>query len=306
MRTGTNRLVKHANLKGWLFCIQAVIAVAITIGYPFVYSFVLSLTDVKLSLSNLNFIGFENYAWVFRPESRFFKALWVSVSFSVVSTLVQTVLGFLVAVMLYFMTGKLQSFYKVTLYLPVILPGALVSAMWILMYRGDEFGVFNMILGLTDPPHQWMGEYWGSFFAIVATNTWRYLGTTMIIYLVNMNSVSRDVVESAQLDGASRARIMMRIIFPLTWSATTTNILLSLIGGMKSFDLFFLFQQNGNLSTELTPVSVLIYRIGLGNRDVFNINLSRSVTLSIVLAIFLSVFTGVVNLGLGRKKEEDL
>ena len=73
------------------------------------------------------------------------------------------------------------------------------------------------------------------------------------------------------------------------------NIILSMIGGIKSFDLFYLFQTNGNLSTDLTPVSLLIYRLGLGNKDITNISLSKSVTMSIVLAIIMAILTLVVN-----------
>jgi ABC-type sugar transport system permease subunit len=295
------RLFKNRNIKGWLFCSQTVIAIIVTIIYPLVFSFILSLTDLRLNLNNFKFIGLDNYLWVFTKQSGFFKALGVSVSFSVVSTLLQTFIGFLIAVMLYFMKGKLQNFYKVMLYLPVILPGALISAMWIIMYSGDEYGVLNILFSMTDPPFQWMGDIYISFISIIITNTWRYLGITMVIYFVNMNAVSKDIIESANLDGANKFMIMAKIIFPLTWSATTVNILLSMIGGIKSFDLFYLFQQNANLSIELTPVSVLIFRAGLGNSDVSNIRLARSVTMSIVLMLILTAITLFVNKAMSKR-----
>ena len=299
-------LIKHRNLKGWLICGQTLIAILLTVIYPFIYSLILSFTDAKLRIDNAEFIGFKNYLWVFSEHSGFFKALAISVSFSLISTIIQTVLGFLVAVLLYFLTEKLQGLFKTIIYLPVILPAAVISAMWLLIFAGDEYGLLNMVLGWTDPPFQWMGESNVLAFAcIIFVNTWRYLGITMVIYFINMNAVSKDIIESASLEGANKFQIMIKIIFPLTWNATIINVLQSMIGGIKTFDLFYLFQTNGSLSTELTPVSVLIYRAGLGNSSVFDISLSRSVTMSITLTIIIATLTVIVN-KLFNKKENTI
>ncbi|MDR2201201.1 MAG: sugar ABC transporter permease [Clostridiales bacterium] len=303
-KTQNTLLIRYRNLKGWVLSSQVVVAVLLTMVYPIVFSLILSFTDLKLSLGNIKFIGWSNYIWIFGRDSGFFQALLVSMGFSAVSTLLQTVLGFLIAVMLYFMSGKLQSFFKTAIYLPVVLPSAVVSAMWIMMYAGDEFGLLNIIFGLTNPPFQWLGTVSRSFIAVVTANTWRYLGITMVIYFVNMNAVSKDVIDGAKVDGANKFVIMMRIIFPLTWSATTMNIIMSMIGGIKSFDLFYLFQTNANLTYELTPVSVLIFRAGLGNAQVANIRLALSVTMSLTLAFILMIITLATNKLMSKKGDE--
>lgn len=289
-------VIKHRNLKGYAFSTQMIIAAGITIIFPLIVSILLSFTNIKLNINNFEFVGFKNYLWVFNEEaSGFFKAVGISVGFSLITTLVQTVLGFLLAVMLYFLSGKLQGIYKTIIYLPVVLPSAVVSAMWLMLYSGDEYGILNVLFGLTNPPFQWLNDNTIGFICLIITNTWRFVGTTTIIYLVSMTNVSKEVIESAEMDGCSKFKLMTKIILPLTWGATTMNIILSMIGGIKSFDLFYLFQTNGNLSTDLTPVSLLIYRLGLGNKDITNISLSKSVTMSIVLAIIMAILTLVVN-----------
>lgn len=296
-------LIKHRNLKGWLICSQTVLAILVTVVYPLIMSLVMSFTDIKLNIDNFHFNGLKNYLWVFQT-SGFFKALGISALFSAVSTLLQTALGFLVAVMLYFLTRPLQNIFKTVIYLPVVLPGAVVSAMWLIVYAGDEYGLLNILFGMTNPPYQWMSaSNVVAFICLVVTNTWRYLGITMVVYFVNMNAVSKDIIESAGLDGANKFQIMMKIIFPLTWNATVINLLMSMIGGVKSFDLFYLFQTNGTLPQALTPVSVLIYRVGLGNTYVANISLSRSVTMSILLSLILGVATVFINKALDKKGE---
>lgn len=298
-------IIKNKNLKGYAFSIQMLIAVVITIVFPLLVSLIISFTDLRINLNNFKFVGFENYLWVFSEKnSGFFKATGVSVSFSIVSTIIQTLLGFLLAIMLYFLSPRLQGIYKTLIYLPVILPSAVVSAMWIMMYSGDEHGILNIIFNLKNPPFQWMGNNFIAFFCLIVTNTWRFVGITTVIYLVNMSSVSKEVIESAKLDGANRFQLITHILLPLTWSATQMNIILSIIGGVKSFDLFYLFQTGGNLSTDLTPVALLIYKIGLGNGDIRNISLAKSVTMSIVLALILAILTIVVNKIFTRKESD--
>lgn len=296
-------LIKHKNLNGVAFSIQSIVAIILTIVFPLVFSFILSLTDIKFSLNgNINFVGFDNYSWVFREESsHFFKATGISVLFSFVSTLVQTILGFLLGMMLYFLTPKLQAFFKTLIYIPVILPSAVISAMWVMIYSGDQYGILNIILGLSDTPVQRLSNPLSGFICLIVTNTWRYVGMTTVIYLVGLSSVDKEVIESAKTEGATNWQIMWKLLLPLTWSSTVLNVLLSLIGGVKSFDLFYLFQTSGNLSSELTPIALLIYQIGLGNKDVRNINLGRSLAMSISLAFILACLTILVKKIVSRK-----
>lgn len=296
-------IIKHKNLKGYLFSSQMIIAATITIIFPIVLSIIISFTDLKINTNNVGFVGLDNYKWVFNEQaSGFWQAVGVSLAFSVVSTLVQTALGFLLAVMLYFLSKRLSGIFRTLIYLPVVLPSAVVSAMWIMMYSGDENGILNIIFGLQDPPFQWMGNDIVAFICLIVTNTWRYVGMTTVIYLVNMSNISNDVVEAAKIDGANKGHLITKIFMPLLRSATVLNIILSIIGGIKSFDLFYLFQTNGNLSSNLTPVALLIYKIGLGSKDISNISLSKSVTMSIILAVVLGVVTVIVNKTLNKKE----
>lgn len=296
-------LIRQKNLKGLAFSTQMIIAATVTIIFPLVFSVILSFTDLKMNLNGELHATIDNYKWVFHEDaSGFWRATSVSLAFSLVSTAVQTVLGFLLAVMLYFLSRRLQGIFRTLIYLPVILPSAVVSAMWIMMFSGDENGILNILFGLQDPPFQWMGKDILAFLCLVVTNTWHFVGITTVIYLVNMSNVSPDIIEAARLDGANKFQLMTRVILPLTRSATTLNIIMSIIGGVKSFDLFYLFQTNGNLSTNLTPVALLIYRIGIGSTDIKNISLSKSVTMAIILAVILGGVTLLVNY-LAKRKE---
>ncbi len=298
-------LVKHKTLKGLGFSAQMIVAALLTIVFPLAASLILSLTNIRLSMDGIEFIGLANYEWVFKESSsHFWQATGISLLFSVVSTIVQTLLGFILGILLYFLTPKLQGIFKTLIYLPVILPSAVVSAMWVMLYSGDEYGILNLLFGLTNPPHQWLSDPVSGFICLIVTNTWRFVGITTVIYLVGLSSINREVIESAEVEGANRWQIVTRILVPLTWPSTVLNVILSIIGGIKSFDLFYLFQTNGNLSSELTPIALLIYRIGLGNISIRNINLGRSLAMSITLAVILAVLTILVRKILTPKGDE--
>ena len=285
------------NIGGWLLAIPSLISIGVFIVYPFVFSFVLSFTNWRFLPVDISFVGGANYQWLFSSAGyEFWNGLWVSLQFAVISTLLQTALGFLLAYILYNMKKQLQGIYKVLLYLPVILPAAVVSVMWVFIYKND--GLVNTLLGyigVEDPP-VWLADSRYAMGSVILANTWRYVGLTIIIYFVSMNSVSREIIESATIDGAGKTKILLAMILPLTWSSTKVNLLLSMIGGMKSFDLFYLLT-NGDGNTQV--VGLFIFRTAFEYR-VF----SRAVTMSVILTVLIGGLTFVVNFLASRKKED--
>lgn len=285
------------NIFGWLLAIPSLISIGVFIIYPFVFSFILSFTNWRFLPVNINFVGGENYKWLFSSAGyEFWNGLWTSLRFTVISTLLQTVLGFILAYVLYNMSKRVQGIYKVLLYLPVILPSAVVSVMWVFIYKND--GLLNILLGFfgIENPPVWLADSRYAMGAVIIANTWRFVGLTIIIYFVSMNALSKEIIESATIDGAGKVRILRSIILPLTWSSTKVNLLLSMIGGMKSFDLFYLLT-NGGADTQV--VGLFIFRTAFEYRV-----LSRAVTMSVVLTIFIGGLTFVVNFLSSRKKED--
>lgn len=290
---------KKANLVGWLLMIPTAISILLFIVYPVVFSVVLSFTNWKFVFVNVEFTGFENYKWLFSEQgSQFWTSTWISIKFTFISTAIQTFLGFLLAYVLYNMGRRLQGVYKVLLYVPVLLPAPVVSVMWTFIFE-PNVGLMDTILsvfGVTDFP-LWLTNENISLWTVIAVNTWRYIGVTMIIYFIAMNAIPKDVIEGAVIDGAGKWRILWRFILPLTWSSTSTNLLLSVMGGLKSFDLFYLFT-NGTGDYGLYVVGLYIWRTAYKFKT-----FCRAVTMSLVLSVIIAV----ISLGMNSllNKQED-
>lgn len=301
-------IIPHKNAWGWAFSSQAVIGIILSLLYPVIFAVIFSFSDLKfqgLINGSVNWVGFENYAWIFN-DSNFFRDLGISFLFAIISTAVQTVIGFLFAFLLFCLKGKLQGFFKTILYLPVILPTAVVSFMFILIFSGEETGILNNLLGLTNPPFQWVSNPVIAFIVIIVINTWRFYGITMVVYLVNMQAVSKEIIESATIEGCTKGQIMTKIILPMVASATTLNIILSMIGGLQSFDLFYLFQTQGNLTTELTPIGLYIFKVGLGAAAESNFKavfLARSMAMSVLLSIIIAITTIIIRKSFAKAED---
>jgi len=281
---------KSIQIYGWMFVLPAIISIIIFIIYPIVFSSIMSFTNWKSLFVDIKFVGFDNYRWVFsRDGDLFWQGLNVSFKFALISTLIQTVLGFILASVLYNLSRRAQSIYKVLLYTPVILPAAVVAVMWSFIYK-PEVGLIDQFLSkvfhITNTP-LWIADQNIALWSVIATNTWRFVGITMIIYFVAMNAISKEVIESSRMDGANKWQTIKHIIIPLTWRSTQINILLSIIGGLKSFDLFYLLT-GGAAGTRV--VGLHIYKTAFEYRQ-----FARAVTMSLILTIIIGIVTIIVN-----------
>ena len=280
---------KPRNIAGWLMSIPAVIGVGVMIVYPIIFSFCLSFTGIRASVVNVQWNSFQNYVWLFSSNAYdFWNGLLVAFEFSIISTILQTVLGFFLAYLLYSMGKYMQSVYRVLLYIPCVLPSAVVAVMWNFIYAYDVGLLFRLWELFGWEQVLWLNDPNVVLWSIIIANTWRFVGITMVLYFVNMNAVSKDVLEGATLDGANRWMILWRFIFPLTISSTKMNIVLSFVGGMKSYDLFFMLE--GGSMPQTRPVGLVIYLYAFRQS-----RMGWAIVMSFMLSIILGVFTVFTN-----------
>lgn len=291
---------KRANVVGWLLMIPTILGIGLFILYPVIFSLLMSFTNWKFVFVNLKFIGLDNYKWLFSEAgSQFWKSIWVSIKFTFISTSIQTVLGFLLAYVLYNMNPKAQSIYKVLIYIPVLLPSSVLSVMWTFIFE-PNVGLIDVLLsyvGVENPP-LWLVDERFALSSVIFVNTWQYLGVTTIIYFIAMNAISKDVLESATIDGAGKGLILWKFILPLTWSSTSVNLLLSIMGGLKSFDLFFMFT-GGTGDNGLYVVGLYIWKTAYKFKT-----FCRAVTMSLVLSIIIGTISLTLNLLLNKTEEK--
>ena len=283
---------------GYFFLLPAVTLLAVFMVYPIINSVYMSLTNWSGYSNQFKFIGLENFKNLFKntlDQSQYWKAMWVNIRFAFISTPIQTFLGFVLAVILINLSKGWQNFYKVTLYLPVILPAAVVSVLWRLIYTPD-FGMINQLLrimGLDSITRAWVADPDTALAAVIVTNTWRYVGFTTVLYYVSMLNISNEIIESSIIDGSNILQRVRYFYFPLTLGATEINFVLSVTGGLRAFDIFFLLTRGGP-GTVTKVVGMLIYETAFGNFR-FGMGLAMSIILFLIVTVVLLITRAVLS-----------
>lgn len=273
---------------GYVFLLPIVTLLGVFMFYPMVNSVIMSLTNWSGMSTEYEFVGLKNYIRIFTDMPEYWKALGVNAQFALISTVIQTVLGFLLAVVVINLTPGWQNFYKISLYLPVIIPAAAISVMWRYIYTPD-YGLINQFLraiGLESLCRAWTADADTAMGAVIFTNTWRYVGFTMVLYYVAMLDIPKEMLESSLIDGANRWHQIRYFYFPLTRGATEINFILSITGGLRAFDMFYLLTSGGP-GTATKVVSMWILETAFTSYK-----FGRALAMSIVL--FLIVFVTMV------------
>jgi cellobiose transport system permease protein len=211
--------------------------------YPLLYTAWVSLHDWQLIDGDQGFVGFANYTELL-ADSHFWNALANTLSLFVLSTVPQLLAALGLAALLdRGLRGS--AFWRAGVLLPNVISVAAVALVFAQLF-GRDFGIVNFLLGFVGvDPIDWRGETWASHLAISSMVMWRWTGYNSLIYLAAMQSVPKDMYESAMLDGASKWRMFWAITVPSIRPTILFTVITSTIGGMQLFVEPQLFDPGG-------------------------------------------------------------
>ncbi|TDD40742.1 sugar ABC transporter permease [Nonomuraea terrae] len=214
----------------------AALLVAGLLYAPFLWTAYLSLTRYD-GLESPAWIGLDNFVKLFDDAALLTSTrntlIWV------VGTMVLPVgLGLLVAVLSYDIKGG--AWFRVPFMLPYALSGAGLAMVWSPILSHD--GVANRLLGvdtafLQDSPYNTL--------AMLLVWTWQQLGVNTLLFVVGLQSIPKEPIEAARLDGASGWRLFRHVIWPLMRPLTAVVVGLALVAGLKTFDIVWVLTQGG-------------------------------------------------------------
>ena len=162
-----------------------------------------------------SFIGFENYRIVL-SNTHFTQWLWNTVKYVLWSLVIGFIPPYIIALMIN-ETVHLKNLFKVTIYLPVIMPSIAVFLIWKLMYSPDARGLLNMfLLKFGAKPYIWLQDGRYTIMYIVISMTWKSMGASMLLYYAALQGISNELYEAAQIDGAGMWRRIFHVTVPQT------------------------------------------------------------------------------------------
>ncbi len=223
----------------WSFLALPLAVYLIWVYIPIVESFGYAFTKRDSLLYRTVYIGFDNFARMFK-DPQFFVALRNNLVWLLYFVLVPIPLGLMIA-MLFNNGFKGNRIYKTLFYLPMTLSFAIIGTIWMWIYSPDA-GFLNMILrsaGLSNLAKPWLGDSRFMTGALVAVGVWRQVPYIMILYLAGLQSVPVELVEAALIDGASWWQRFTRVIIPVLAPATIVSITISIIDSLRAFDIIY-------------------------------------------------------------------
>lgn len=207
-----------------LFVLPTLAAFAIGFLIPFAEGIYLSFCKFT-TVGNAKWIGISNYVKAFSDAS-FLHAFWFTVSFTVVSTLVINLAAFAVALVL---TRGIRgtNVFRTVFFMPNLIGGIVLGYIWQILINGVLSIVGQPLLALNTS-----AGYWG----LIILMSWQQVGYMMIIYIAGLQNVSGDLLEAAQIDGASAWKTLVRIKLPMVMPSITICTFLTLTNSFKLFD----------------------------------------------------------------------
>ena len=210
--------------RGWaLFALPTVLCFAVFFVVPLAMGIYLSFTSFR-TVTDAKWVGLKNYVDAL-SDPEFGAALWRSVLFTIVTTIVVNVVAFLLA---YMFTKAMRgaNLFRSVFFMPNLIGGIVLGYIWQLLLNG--------VLALWDRSLTTSAVY--GFWGMVILLCWQQIGYMMVIYIAGFQSLPTDLIEAAQVDGASNGQIMRRIIIPLMMPSVTVCSFLTVANGFKMFD----------------------------------------------------------------------
>lgn len=269
----------HARLEdpaflGALFLTPAVAYIIILVGIPFVLALAFSVTDVSVGNTSMDFVGLSNFQRVWATP-QFRRALANSFLFTVAAQVIVMILANILALLLA-QDFRGKWFARMLIILPWATPIALAVTGW-LWLLDSKFSPIDWILqavGLLGPgtpfgPSKHMtflGREQLAMLSVIVVHAWRMLPLAAVIILAGLTSISRDLLEQAEVDGASFLRIHLQIALPLIAPIMTIALLFSLIFTFGDMVVVFILTRGGPVYyTQVLPVWAWFKGIEGGN-----------------------------------------
>ncbi|WP_069999221.1 carbohydrate ABC transporter permease [Cellulosilyticum sp. I15G10I2] len=204
------------------------------------------------------FIGIQNYVSMF-SNGRFLHSVVNSLLFAAVSIVVQLPISLFLALIL---AGgvRFEKFYRTVYFIPVIISTVVIGQLWIKIYNAD-YGLLNTLLqsiGLDSLMNDWLGQENTALVCAFIPILWQYVGYHMLIMYAGAKSISTDIYEAAEIDGATSIKTAFYITIPLLKPILKVCITFSLIGALKVFDLIYILTNGGPFYSTEVP-STLMY-----------------------------------------------
>lgn len=238
-----------------LFIIPSLFIFINVVIIPFIIGLVYSFTNWNgFAFKGSSFVGLKNYAAAFGDE-KFKSAFWLTTKYTFVMIILVNVVGLALALLV---TSKVKgkNLFRGVYFLPNLIGGLILGFIWKFIFT--KF--FEQLGGLTHSSKlffNWLDHPTAAFWALVIVGVWQMAGYVMVIYIASIESISDEIMEAADIDGANAWTKFRKITLPLIAPAFTINLFVTLSNSFKQYDTNLSLTNGGPFgSTELITMNI--------------------------------------------------
>lgn len=286
--------MKHNKLHDFLLVAPGYLIYTIFMIIPLGMCFFYSFTNWDGISKNYKMIGLKNFLRLF-ADADFYNALKVTLIITVITVLIYNVLGVLLAVLLN-RKRRACAFAKSAVFVPTVLSSVVVAFIWSYIMQTDG-GVINTVLGVFGiAPYDFYATPLRTIVMISVIIAWNGLGLFLVIYVATLNTIPTELMEAAEVDGASGVQRFFKITLPLMMPGITINSILSMAGGLKQYDHVKVITGGGPGGATQTITLLSVEKAFEYNR--------RGYSSAIILVLFVMILiVSAIQLSITKRRE---
>ncbi|NCD05252.1 MAG: sugar ABC transporter permease [Spirochaetia bacterium] len=279
---------------GILFSIPFLIIYIVFMLVPLFFGLYISFNKWNI-LSGASFNGIDNYITLFK-DAKFMSSLWNTLKFVLLSTPPLLIIGFLMALAI---NGKspFKGIMENAYFIPYIFSMTVIATLWAWLFQKD-FGIINhYIETLGFSPIGWLTNEKVAMHSVVVATVWWTAGFNMILMSAGMKQISKEIYESASIDGVTAFRKIFNITIPLLKPTLVLCLILQVIASFNIFGQVFVMTGGGPHGATRVLVQY-IYETGFTY-----FKMGYSAAMSYILFLIIMIISFVQYLLLGKNDE---
>lgn len=229
---------RRRRLRPYILSLPAVLVV-VGILYPFALGAYYSILNYTAANPEPHVVWFANFRSVL-SDPQFWTSARVTVVFAVVATILETVLGVVIALLLN-RASRIGGVFEKVLILPLMIAPVIAGTIWKLMFN-PQFGVLNHVFGLGS--FDWLSKD-AALWSSILVDAWIYTPFVAILVLAGIRSLPKEPFEASAVDGASWFYTFRRLQLPMMWPYILVAVIFRFMDCLKAFDLIFVLTAGG-------------------------------------------------------------
>ena len=246
--------------------VPTLLVLAIVVGYPVVYTLLLSVQDYNLlEIEPARYVGAENFAKIF-SDRIFWQSLWNTAYYTFGSVAASAAIGLALALLMENLGGARFRAVRALVLTPWAVPFVVVAFLFRYMYL-ESGGIVNSVLlwiGLIDAPVRWLNDASLALPAVMVANVWAMTPFFFLLLSAALSGIPDQVIESARVDRAGPVSMIWHIKLPFLRNPLLIGALLMVIANFNDFAKIWAMTQGGPAYSTSTLV-IYVYRVAFEN-----------------------------------------